>query len=303
MRHDPNRHFLYPVARPLSDDYPENSVIAVVKADLISDAVQITVEYQIEDPSIKQLVMDSAARCVAMLYCTDTLYRRPIRKTINSNPFEIRETVPLGSLRNRVQVHPVIVADCNIEELPLQTTHSEYQGMTFKLKAGQPLAVDSPMYFNVNPSQIKLQSIFNLVTDMDGSKVQADEFEIEMNINERYIDIIADEDTMSWFQELRSKRNVTFPSIYMSSLITVLSYFRELDEASNGDIDDRVPSDGWFWCIHRKLDDQGITLSDSTAQDKETVSLLRAAQSLLTGQSNFRPFKRLLWQQGVESDD
>ena len=74
------------------------------------------------------------------------------------------------------------------------------------------MAFDYPMYFNVNPFLIKLQSIFNLVTDTDGNKVQADEFEIEMDANQRYINIIADEDTMSWFQEIRSNRNV-LPSL------------------------------------------------------------------------------------------
>lgn len=301
MKHDPNRHFLYPVARPLSDDYPDSNIIADVKASLVSDSVQITVTYQVDDASIRQQVLDSKARCVAMLYCTDTLFRRSIRKTVDSNPFEITDTIPLNSLRNRVQVHPVIVADCDIETLPLQTAHSEYRGMSFSVKMGQPLAFDSPMYFNVNPSQMKLQSIFNLVTDTDSSRVQADEFEIEMDATQRYINIIADEDTMSWFQELRRNRNITFPSIYMSALITVLSYFREIDEGSDEDMLDKISADGWFWCIRRKLEDQNITLSDGSS--REQVSLIKAAQSLLTVHRNSRPFKRLLWQQGVESDD
>lgn len=301
MKHDPNRHFLYPVARPLSDDYPDSTITADVKTDLVSDSVQVTVTYQVDDPSIYQQLLDAKARCVAMLYCTDTLYRRSIRKPVDNNPFEITDTVPLNRLRNRVQVHPVIVADCDIEELPLQTAHSEYRGRSFSLRTGQPLAFDSPMYFNVNPSQMKLQSIFNLVIDTDSSKVQADEFEIEMDATQRYVNIIADENTMSWFQELRSNRNITFPSIYMSSLITVLSYFRDIDEGSDENTLDKIPYDGWFWCIRRKLEDQNITLSDDSS--KEQISLIKAAQSLLTVHSNSRPFKRLLWQQGVESDD
>lgn len=301
MRHDPNRHFLYPVARPLSDDYPDSNIIADVKANLVSDSVQVTVTYQVDDPSIRQQVLDAKARCVAMLYCIDTLYRRSIRTTVNNNPFEITDTITLNRLRNRIQIHPVIVANSDIEELPLQTTHSEYKGMSFSLKAGQPLAVDSPIYFNVNPSQMQLQSIFNLVTDTEGNRVQADEFEIEMDVTQRYINIIADEDTMSWFQDLRRNKNITFPSIYMSSLVTVLSYFREVDEVSDDNTLDKIPFDGWFWCIRRKLEDQNITLSYDS--DKQQMSLIKAAQSLLTVHRNSRPFKRLLWQQGVESDD
>ena len=44
---------------------------------------------------------------------------------------------------------------------------------------------------------------------------------------------------MSWFQELRRNRNITFPSIYMSALVTVLSYFREIDEGSDEDMLDK----------------------------------------------------------------
>lgn len=297
MKHDSNRHFLYPVARPLSDDYPDAHITTDLKRDYKSDSVLLTLTYQIDDVSIDKQVRDSNARCVAMLYCTDTLYRQSIQAR-SDTPFVVTTSVPIRLLRNRVQVHPVIVAQQDIQQLPLDTVHREYVGMSFSVMKGQPLAVDTPWYFNVNPTQMKMQSIFNLKTD-DQDIYKPDEFDVHIDLAERYIDITAGEETISWFHQLRSNRNITFPSVYMSSLISVLAQVKEYTD-NNEEISEHYPSDGWFWSICRKMDELGITLSDDS--DKEYLSLIMAAQRLLTGHGNFRPFGRLLRQQEVDND-
>ena len=293
MKHDANRHFLYPVARPFSDDYPEGKIRTELKAEQVFDSVQITLTYQVDDTSISRQVRDSNARCVAMLYCTDTLYRQSIQAGFDS-PFEIVTSVPMMLVRNKVQVHPVIVAQKDIQQLPIETAHQEYAGMSFNIKAGQPLAVDSTWSFYVDP--IQMQSIFNLNTD---PKYKSDEFEVRIDPTEKYIDIIANEKTMSWFHKVRRDRNLVLPSIYISSLITVLSEFKEHSKEVE-DILNSYPSDGWFWSIRRKMDEIGITLSNDSG--KERCSLMMAAQRLLTGHETL-PFRRLLWQQGEDSDD
>lgn len=299
MKHDSNRHFLYPVARPFSDDYPGGQISTDLKVDHTSDSVRVTLSYQVDDVSILQQIRDSYARCVAMLYCTDTLYRQSIQAR-SDTPLSIKTTVPIRLLRNRVQVHPVIVAQQDIQQLPLGTVHQEYAGMSFSVNKGQPLAVDTPWYFNVNPTKMKMQGIFNLETE---DRYEADEFDIKIDPHQRYIRIIANEDTMFWFHQLRSNSsniNITMPSIYMSSLITVLSQFKEYEKLDE-DVLERYPSDGWFWSIRRKMDELDITLSDDS--DKERCSLLMVAQRLFTGHGNLRPFQRLLLQQKVDSDD
>lgn len=295
MRHDANRHFLYPVARPFSDDYPKGKISTKLQAEHTFDSVQITLTYQVDDTSISQQVRDSNARCVAMLYCPDTLYRQSIKASLDS-PFGIVTSVPMSLLRNRVQVHPVIVAQKDIQQLSVETAHKEYAGMSFSVKAGQPLAVDSTWYFDVDP--IQMQSIFNLIVDTK-SRYKSDEFEVYIDPTKKYIEIIANENTMSWFHAVRHDRNVTLPSIYISSLINVLSDFKEYNKEPEDTLNS-FPPDGWFWSIRRKMDEIGITLSDDS--DKEKCSLIMAAQRLLTGHGN-PPFRRLRWQQGVDSDD
>lgn len=298
MKHDSNRHFLYPVARPLSDDYPEGTIDTKLETEHTHDSVQIALTYQVDDTSIFQQVQDSKARCVAMLYCKDTLYRQSIQASTNT-PFAVTTSVPIRLLRNQVQVHPVIVAQQDIQQLPLETVHQEYVGRSFSVTKGKPLAFATPLRFNVNPTKMKIQGIFNLKTDTE-NLYKNDEFEVHIDLTKRYIDIIAGEETMSLFHQLRSNRNITFPSVYMSSLITVLALIKEYTD-NNEEISDHYPSDGWFWIICRKMDELGISLSEDS--DKEKLSLMMAAQRLLTGHGNLLPFRRLLWQQGGNSDD
>lgn len=292
MRHDPNRHFLYPVARQFSDDYPpESRIITDLKAVHTADSVHVTLTYKIDDASIIKQVRSSNARCVAMLYCMDTLYRQSIQADIN-NPLQIKTSVPLNLLRNRVQVHPVVVAQKEIQQLPLDTVHKEYKGLSFSITMGQPLAVDTPWFFDVNPPQKKRQSIFNLIANTE-DKYKPDEFEVRIDPKKRYIEIIAGDDTMAWFHQLRSDRNITLPSVYMSSLIAVLAQFKDYDEEYEGNVPDTIPSDGWFWSLRKRMDELGITVSNDS--DKEQLSLIMAAQRLLTGHGDLRPFRRLLW--------
>lgn len=293
MKYEANRYFLYPVARRFFNDYPESEIRAKCKAEQAFDRVQITLTYQVDDISISRQIRDSSARCVAMLYCADTLYRQSIQASPDS-PFKIVTSVPMILLRNRVQVHPVIVAQKDIQLLPLGNVHKEYAGMSFNIKAGQPLAIASRWSFNVDP--IQMQSIFNLNID---NKYKPDEFEVLIDPTEKYIDIIANDNTMSWFHKIRRDKKVVLPSIYISSLITVLSEFKEYNKEVE-DILNGYPSDGWFWSIRRKMDEIGITLSDDS--DKEKCSLMMAAQRLLTGHG-YPPFRHLLEQQGVDSND
>ena len=122
-----------------------------------------------------------------------------------------------------------------------------------------------------------MQSIFNLNID---TKYKPDEFEVLVDPAKKYIDIVANENTMSWFHKVRRDKKMVLPSIYISSLITVLSEFKEYNKEVE-DILNSYPSDGWFWSIRRKMDEIGITLSDDSG--KEKCSLMMAAQRLLTG--------------------
>lgn len=288
MKYNPNRHYLHPVARPHADDYPDSHFSTRLEVKHFSNDVVVKIEYIIDDDIINGKINSSQASCVAMLYCRDTMYRNGITNTQDDNYFKLYETIPLRVLKNWVEIHPAIVAKTDIEMFSTQTAHPEYKGLPIRIEKGTPLAVDNTWHFEVNAKKYQTHSFFNLIADND---LRSDEFDVQIDIHRPYVDIIADETTIEAFRSLRSNRNITFPSVFLSALITVLSEFKERNFENEGDVPESVPSEGWYRCIYKKLHENGIELG---YDDREgNYSIMRAAQLLLTGDSYLRPFGRL----------
>lgn len=298
MKFDVNRHYLYPVLRPHSDDYGEEaSFVTLLDTQSSSHNVEVRMEYAVSDATIKEQVLSSKARCVAMLYCRDTMYRQLLKQNVSDDKFSLFESIPMYLLRNQVEVHPAIVAQTIIETFPTSTAHSEYGGIPIRLAKGQPLAVDNPWFFDVNSQQLKVDSLFKLVVDTQDD-LKDYEFDVVVDEKERYVDIKANENTIDSFRKLRKIRNATIPTIYLSSLITLLSRFQEINADNDLSLED-IPSVGWYRCVDQKLKDHNIMFGDSDSGSTHTV--MRAAQQLLTSDSSLRPFGRI-FQLGLVDD-
>ena len=289
MKYDSNRHYLYPVARPHADDYP--SIMFETRLDVrhSSQSVIVDIEYIIPDSNIRDAVISFQAMCTGMLYCRDTMYRKPMTQNYGADHFKLSEVIPIRMLRNLVEIHPAIVARTTIEKLSTSVAHPEYEGLPIRIERGRPLAVDAVWYFEVDSRQLQAHSMFNLIPDEEGV-LKRDEFDIQADINERYVSIVAEEETLESFRALRNNKNMTFPSVYLSALITVLSYFSEVDSEHGGNVPESTPSGGWYRCVHKQLRDAGVTLKNENQGGEYTI--MRAAQKLLTS-DDFRPFGRL----------
>ena len=300
MKYDSNRHYLYPVARPHANDYPGIRFETRLDVRHSSNNVIVDMEYIIPDSNIRDAVLSSQAICTGMLYCRDTMYRKPMVE-FGTDHFKLSEVIPIRMLRNLVEVHPAIVAETAIEKFSTATAHPEYGGLPIRVERGRPLAVDAVWYFEVDARQLKTHSMFNLIPDEEGV-LKCNEFDIQVDVNERYISIVAEEETLESFRALRNNKNMTFPSVYLSALITVLSYFNEVDSESRGEIPDFAPSGGWYRCVHQKLRDAGVTLETTTQGGEYTI--MRAAQQLLTTDTfGLRPFGRLAFLHDGRVDD
>ena len=297
MKYDTNRHYLYPVMRPHSDDYPKGDFSTLLNTQYSSHNVEVSIEYTVSDDTINEYVRSSQARCVAMLYCRDTMYRQLLQQNIGEDKFRLSEKIPMRLLQNQVEVHPAIVAHTRIKNFSTATAHDEYSDQHIRIEKGQPLAVDDPWHFEVNSQQLKVDSLFKLAVDEQG-ELKDYEFDVTINEKERYVDIKANEDTIDSFRKLRKIKNATIPTIYLSSLITLLSRFQEINAYSDLSFED-IPSVGWYRCLHKKLEDYNIVLDEPDNGSKH--SIMRAAQQLLTSDSSLRPYGRL-FQLGLIDD-
>ena len=269
MKYEPKRNYLYPVLRPYSDDYESDELDVEVTAAVVGQRINVSVKFGVNEPSIQHQIVAGNARCIAMLYCRDTLYRQMLRA--DNGKFALRESVPAGYLVNDVEIHPAVVAFDNISH-PTKTAHPEYGGAAVKVGKFQPLATAQTWRFSVNADSRPTKSIFNL--DID-DELPSDVFNIVLDTSDRYIKITANKHTSEQFQRMREDETQTIPTVYMNALMNALAYIKYNDLEEDGGDD----SGAWVSCIRNNLMKKGIRIGDS--EDDGSHTLFYAAQILL----------------------
>ena len=271
MKYEPKRNYLYPVLRPYSDDYATEELGIKVTTEPVEGNVRIGVMFDVGEPSIRNQIAAGNARCVAMLYCRDTLHRETLRA--GKGRFELQKEIPSRYLVNDVEIHPAVVAVNGINH-PTKTAHPEYGGGAVQVGKFQPLATAQTWRFSVNADQRAAKGIFNLAPD---DTMRPDVFDVEINSAARYITIKADPDTLKQFMNIRRNELLTLPSVYMNALVEALAYIKinNLESGGGGD----VHSAGWVNCILSNLQDDSISVGD--VDNAGSHSLMYAAQMLL----------------------
>ena len=273
MKYNSRRNYLHPVLRPFSDDYPQGSLKTTVRTDLADRNMNVSVTFELLEPSIQDQVEKGEALCVAMLYCGSTLYREMLRAGTGSTVAET--SIPTDMLRGDVEVHPSIVAMNHLDH-PSSTTHEEYRAESLPIAQWNPLATDQTWRFQVNPTAHPTKGIFNREIDED---LADGEFDIKCNPAEKYINITANASTTSDFKKLSERHSL--PTVYLGALVEALAEVKEMDGET------RVDEDGWVNCIRNNLNRLGIDIGYQDQQGSHT--LFHAAQMLLN-----KPFHSFL---------
>ena len=277
MKYEPKRNYLYPVSRPWADDYAAPDMNIAVTADPVNYDVRINIQFGAVEESIKLQVEAGDARCVAMLYCRETLHRRMLNA--DKGKFSLTELIDGNLLFGDVELHPAIIAVENINH-STRTAHREYGGSPIRIGKFQPLATAQTWRFQVNIAERPAKSVFNLKIDEDDALLD-DMFNVRVDHREPYIDIVANANTMERFNDMRADDRYTTPSVYMNALMEALASIKH-----NGDSDD-APANGWLNCIKRHLVKHNLNIGDNDAPGDH--SLLYAAQILLS-----KPFGELM---------
>lgn len=289
MRYSPNRNYLYPVLRPYSDDYESGELKIDVAVEPAEQDVVVRVKFDVAEISILNQIKAGDARCVAMLYCHETLYREMLRA--GKGQLAINANVPGRMLVNDVAIHPAIVAVNDIAH-STRTAHDEYGGQPAQIGKFQPLATAQTWRFSVNANQRAAKSVFNLVVDKE---MTSDIFDVEVDPSKPYINIKADEDTLGQFKNIRKNEILTLPSVYMSALMEALACIKA-NHLENDDGDD-VHGSGWVACIKDNLHKHDINL------DNNSRSLIYAAQMLLSKPFGDMIRAELAAQEAMSNDD
>ena len=267
MKYNPRRNYLYPVLRPFSDDYPSGSLKTEIQASVTGKAVNISVNFEVSEPSIQDQISKGDAVCAAMLYCGSTLHREMIRA--GSGSTRAYTSIPTDLLHGNVELHPSIIAVRDLTHTS-PTIHREYSSTPVDIAQWNPLATDRRWQFQVNPTSRPAKGIFNREVADD---LTDGEFDIKFDTSDKYISITANATTMAKFKELSTDERRTLPTVYTSALVAALAEVREMYSDAN------VHEDGWVNCIKTHL--QRLKIDIGNQDEPGSHTLFRAAQLLL----------------------
>ena len=272
MKYSSNRNYIYPVLRPYADDYLQGVLTTtLVRPELNGDFVALTMQFDINEPSIDQAISDGNAICAAMLYCVPTMHREVLACDKGVRSFN--RQVALHRLHGPVELHPYVIATNDISH-PTNTAHPEYQQRPVAIGQWRPLAVDQPWHFRIDSAPRPTKSIFNYETD---NSLENGYYGMKMSINDRFITITCNSETRRF---LNAEDRVALSSVFVSALVSALAEIKDIEES-----DENINPDGWVQCIRYALKQNNISLAD---EETSGTSLFYAAQQLLEG-----PFKSL----------
>ena len=156
MRYQSEHGFTHPVLSPESDHYPEGKFATNLhRPDAKDGRVHIVLDFQLEEPSLEQVVADGKACYVAMLYCRATLHQQTLQAVYGSKGIDTY--ISAEFLRDAVELHPLLVATETLE-LNTETADSFYRGTAPMVVEGEPLATDRGWHFNLDVDSLPLET-------------------------------------------------------------------------------------------------------------------------------------------------
>ncbi len=261
MKYQSEHGFTHPVLSPESDHYPDGQFSTTLSKPEPADGnIRIILDFQLQEPTLEHLVSDGKAFCVAMLYCRATLHQQTLRA--RSGDTQIDATVSAESLRDAIELHPLIVA---AETIALDTSTSDafFAGTEPVVQEGEPLATDRGWHFSLDVDTLPLGSIFQFIPkpDLTGP------MQIELDPAKTYVNIRVNAGQLQEMNIAR-QQGLTIPSVFSAALVQAVHQVREITP------DEQVITPGWVDTIRKQAAKYGI---DITADD---VPFL-AAQTLL----------------------
>ena len=161
MKFDPSKAWPHPVLRPpkYGDDYPQAEFEVEIEVMRVksSTAVELSIEFELSDPDLTELVKRDLARFSLLVKAPGTHFRR----LFQSKRPRITQRFSAGELSGRVEIAPFLICVRALSCFKARGWHPDFAGQTFDLEAGTVLAEDDPRdYWIDTADEAPLGSIF-----------------------------------------------------------------------------------------------------------------------------------------------
>lgn len=272
MKHTRPRALPHPLLTPLSDDVMPNIFElscppGSVGADDSHWKIAARIHHQC--PQLQTLVEHGAARFGVHVECPRTFYRQ----WFPQETAEVKLSLPATAVRGRVELLAFCVAAKDIDDYQLPGQHADYNDVSFRVRAGDYLAiarhVEFDAFLDLDPIR-KISSILDIRKSPDRATgpaeifLQADRIEVELSQDDfrSYIELRADPTVRGLLAN-----GVVFPAV-----LQAINYLCGL----NADVLQEAKADQrWCRSLVARLEKEGITMKDGPEK------IFQAAQQIL----------------------
>ena len=260
MKIDP-RQYPYPVLSYFSDDFVTGKFKIKVKIDYKKEnEIKFKAECKLTNQELKKLVEEQGKAQYALHFeCPSTRFRKLI--TFNSQSFSFN--ISSDMLNDKVEVCPVILSTDVISDYQNKGFHSDYSGVSFKVKKGDILAVDEEIIINFEKNIDSLKEVPSIFSVQPNESNDAPPFDIEALSNDKLI-IKLSEDNFKNYKMLKQNQNLHTTLASMLILPTLISLLERIkNEIETGTFDFDLYSDyRWFRVLNDRLKEIGIDINE-----------------------------------------
>ena len=266
------RAWPHPVLSPLVDDIASGSFDFELQATVEHDRWRITTTANFQDPTVASLISGGSAEYFLHMECRRTFYRSVFPSA--APKWEI--TIPGPELFGDVEASLLVIAKTDIDGYRHPAQHPDYNGKSFSVAIGEPLAVaESQTFpaFNEPDTLRQLSSILNIRKDDSITHMQV------ICEAERIIAVLPAEEYCNYVALRGGKlmAGVLANAVVLPALLQALHYVRRLDDVA---LSEFKAGHRWSRLVLNKLEQIGVDVLNG---GDDGAACLLAAQRLLHG--------------------
>lgn len=137
-------NYPYPILRAKPVDYKTSTFSVGIKKEITKDGFTLKITYDVNNSEIKMLLSKHFLAYAVQLQCISTWYRElKVSKSEEQVVF-----IPSGSVHERVDLCPCIVAIEDIDNFSNRDFSEDYDGIPYKINKGEVVAIGERQKFD-----------------------------------------------------------------------------------------------------------------------------------------------------------
>lgn len=257
------RNYPYPVLDYYSDNFINCSFQVSITSSVTKTAYLLNVTAKTSCRDLADLIKAKKACYALHVECSPTLYRT-IYKSFEEN-FTIE--IPANEVDGKVQLCPFILAVENLDEYTNSNFHPDYNGVSFKVRKGDVLAIDRDRDFDAMKETDVLKNISSIFRVRRAQEDTAPPHTLD--IEGQLIAIYLSYDNHRVYNYLQ--KDINFQPV-LSTMVIIPALVNIIDIIKSSDFNIAEFEDKrWFRSLRRRLKELGMEVENPDTLEESLV--------------------------------